>query len=243
MSPETLFLSDLHLTTARPRSVARFLGFLAGRARGAERLYLLGDLFDAYIGDDDETAPNRAVKQALSRLAESGTSLFFQHGNRDFLVGRGFCAETGCTLLDDYAVVDLYGVRALLTHGDLLCTDDLQYQTARRRIRTDDWKRQALAKPLWLRQLYARWYRFKSGWDKGSKSEQIMDANPAAVAEVMQRFGTNLLIHGHTHRPGLHDLTLDGQPARRAVLAEWTEARGHVLRCGGGGSIDVEWIA
>lgn len=242
MSRQTLFISDLHLSAARPEPVARLLGFLAERATAAERLYILGDLFDAYIGDDDESPPHRDVKDALRRLGESGTAVHFQHGNRDFLAGAAFCARTGATLLEDYAVIDLYGRPVLLTHGDLLCTDDVQYQVARQRVRSAEWKRNALAKPLWMRQLYARWYRFKSGWDKGGKTAEIMDANPDAVHAVMERFRVSLLIHGHTHRPAVHDLTVGGTPAQRLVLAEWTEQRGQALCARPDGSLTSEWI-
>ena len=223
MHAETLFISDLHLCAARPENTLRFLSFLEGRAYGAERLYILGDLFDAYIGDDDNSIPNREVKFALGRLANSGTSVFFQHGNRDFLAGEGFCRETGAGLLGDYAVIDLYGEPALITHGDLLCTDDILYQEARIRVRADEWKRKALSKPLFVRQWYARWYRFKSGLDKGKKNQMIMDANPQTVIDSIRRHGVSILIHGHTHRPAVHELNVDGKPARRFVLAEWKE--------------------
>ncbi|NJD05063.1 MAG: UDP-2,3-diacylglucosamine diphosphatase [Methylococcaceae bacterium] len=242
MAPETLFISDLHLSAAKPAPVSRLLRFLNDRAGRAERLYILGDLFDAYIGDDDDSAPNRNVKHALNRLSRAGTAVFFQHGNRDFLVGSGFCRQTGATLLDDYAVIDLYGRPALVTHGDLLCTDDVQYQTARERVRSSEWKRQALAKPLWMRQLYARWYRFKSGWDKGGKTAEIMDANPEAVRSAMERFGIDLLIHGHTHRPAVHDLLVNGRSAKRIVLAEWTDSQGQVLCCRSDGTVETEWL-
>jgi UDP-2,3-diacylglucosamine hydrolase len=221
MRPESLFISDLHLSAARPDITGRFLAFVENRARGAERLYILGDLFDAYIGDDDDSSPNREVKAALRRLSDCGTAVFFQHGNRDFLVGERFCRQTGATLLGDYAVIDLGGQAVLLTHGDLLCTDDMRYQAARSRVRTAEWKRHALSRPLLIRQLYARWYRLKSGWDKRKNTPEIMDANPDAVIAAMRRYGVNQLIHGHTHRPKIHHLEIDGQPARRFVLSEW----------------------
>lgn len=221
MRPEALFISDLHLSAARPRTTRCFLRFLEQRAPSAGRLYILGDLFDAYIGDDDNSAPAGEIKAALRRLSGQGTEILFQHGNRDFLVGERFCQETGATLLDDYAVVDLGGENVLLTHGDLLCTDDLPYQAARLRVRTAGWKRNALSKPLFVRQIYARWYRFKSGLDKRGKTLDIMDANPDTVMEVMRRFEVRTLIHGHTHRPARHELVIDGEAAARLVLAEW----------------------
>ena len=228
MKRQTLFVSDLHLSAARPDAVGCFLDFLGKRALGAAALYILGDLFDAYIGDDDDRFPNREIKLALRHLSDRGTRIYFQHGNRDFLLGEGFSLKAGVELLDDYAVIDLYGTLTLLTHGDLLCSDDLQYQAARQRIRTAAWKRRALAKPLLARKLYARWYRFKSGWDKSGKTAEIMDVNPAAVGETMERYGISRLIHGHTHRPAVHDLVVRGRPAQRFVLAEWTD-RGQVL--------------
>lgn len=234
MPPETLFISDLHLSATRPETTRRFLAFLATRARQAERLYILGDLFDAYIGDDDNSPPNREVKAALKTLTSSGTAVWFQHGNRDFLLGDRFCRETGVGLLGDYAVIELYGEQALLTHGDLLCTDDTLYQAARVRIRAEEWQRNALSKPLILRQLYARWYRLKSGWDKSKKTLDIMDANPDAVDYALRRHGVTLLIHGHTHRPALHETSIDGRPARRFVLAEWkNEAQALCWQAGG----------
>ncbi len=221
MSMETLFISDLHLSAAGPERVKRFLAFISQRAPQAERLYILGDLFDAYIGDDNDVWPFGAIKQALWQLHQAGTAVFVQAGNRDFLLGERFSRMTGAVLLGDYALIDLYGKPALLTHGDLLCTDDVQYQAARVRVRSPAWQAQALAKPLWLRRLYARWYRFKSGLDKGGKTLDIMDVNAEAVLAVMRRYGVTRLIHGHTHRPAVHTFSLDGQPAERHVLPEW----------------------
>lgn len=228
MRQELLFISDLHLSAARPEATACFLRFARERAVGTRCLYILGDLFDAYIGDDDNSAPNRQVKNALRCLADSGTAIFFQHGNRDFLVGERFCRETGAALLEDYARVEIGGEPVLLTHGDLLCTDDIPYQTARLRVRSEAWKHNALSKPLLIRQLYARWYRFKSGIDKRGKTLDIMDANPDTVIGVMRGFGVKTLVHGHTHRPACHAITLDGAPAKRLVLAEW-HGEGSVL--------------
>ena len=221
MRPETLFISDLHLTADRPETVERFQALCCGRARGAERFYILGDLFDAYIGDDNRAWPFNAVREALAGLTRDGTQVGFQAGNRDFLVGERFAGETGVRLLGDHERIDLYGTPTLLMHGDLLCTDDVQYQAARLRVRSPEWQANALAKPLWMRKLYARWYRFKSGLDKGGKTLDIMDVNQDAVADILRRFTVRRLIHGHTHRPGRHTFTVDGQPAERLVLPEW----------------------
>ena len=221
MRQESLFISDLHLTASRPEVVERFLHFCHQRVTGADRLYILGDLFDAYIGDDNNTWPFNAIKASLKRLTELGTRVFIQHGNRDFLLGERFAEQTGARFLKDYEVIDLYGTPALVTHGDLLCTDDIQYQAARLRVRAPEWKANALGKPLWMRQLYARWYRFKSGLDKGAKTREIMDVNPATVESVMREYGVSVLIHGHTHRPANHSLNVNGLSAQRIVLPEW----------------------
>ncbi|QXP87969.1 UDP-2,3-diacylglucosamine diphosphatase [Methylococcus capsulatus] len=225
---ETLFIADLHLSATGPGRVRLFQDFLAGHARGAEALYILGDLFDAYIGDDDTAFPAGVVRRSLRELTQSGTRVFFQQGNRDFLVGPEFAAATGATLLDDYTVIDLYGHKAVVTHGDLLCTDDRKYQQARARVRTDAWKRHALGKPLWVRRLYARWYRLRSVLDKRGTAPEIMDVNAAEVARVFRDFGADVMIHGHTHRPADHNLVC-GRPVRRIVLAEW-HSEGEFLR-------------
>jgi UDP-2,3-diacylglucosamine hydrolase len=242
MSQEILFISDLHLSAANSDITLRFLSFIKTRAQRAQRLYILGDLFDAYIGDDDNSSPNREVKAALKHLTSTGTAVFFQHGNRDFLVGERFCVETGAELLGDYAVIDLFGEKALITHGDLLCTDDTFYQTARLRVRAEAWKQNALSKPLFVRQLYARWYRFKSGLDKSKKTLDIMDANPQAINDVMRQYEVQILIHGHTHRPAIHALEIEGLPAKRFVLAEWN-ATGQVLRWQDAGRWTIETFA
>lgn len=225
---ECLFISDLHLSAARPEVTKRFLKFMSKRASRAAKLYILGDLFDAYIGDDDNSSPNREVKEAIHKLTSQGIEVFFQAGNRDFLLGEKFCLQTGAQLLGDWALIDLFGEPTLITHGDLLCTDDTRYQAARLRVRAESWKQNALSKPLFLRKLYARWYRFKSGLDKGKKTLQIMDANPDAVVSALREYHTITLIHGHTHRPAIHDFEVDGVPARRFVLAEWKQ-EGQVL--------------
>jgi UDP-2,3-diacylglucosamine hydrolase len=224
-----LFISDLHLSLDKPEITRRFLSFLENRAVEAEALYILGDLFDAWIGDDDPTPPSGKIKHQLKKLTSAGTQVYLQPGNRDFLLGERFCRETGVTLLGDYEVIDLYGVPTLLTHGDLLCTDDLPYQAFRAKSHTPEWIRSVLSKPLLLRLLAARWYRLRSFWHKRKKSQEIMDVNPQEVIRVMKEKGCLKLIHGHTHRPDVHDVKINDSAGWRFVLAAWSKEAGQAL--------------
>ncbi len=229
MNQDILFISDLHLALEKTEITRRFLRFLENRAPKAKALYILGDLFDAWIGDDDNTPPNKTIKAALRKLAESGTAIFLLQGNRDFLIGERFCRETGVQLLDEYTVIDLNGTKALLTHGDLLCTDDLPYQAFRVKSHSREWQHNVLSKPLWLRLLAARWYRFRSYFHKRGKTLEIMDVNQQTVIKVMQKHGCHVLIHGHTHRPAIHRFEIDDHAAQRIVLADWNKERGEAL--------------
>ena len=226
---ELLFVSDLHLAAERPETLALFLGLLAGRARRAARLYILGDLFDAWIGDDEDAPPAPQVRGGLRALTRAGTACTLLPGNRDFLIGRRFCRETGCTLGADPLLTVIGGERTLLMHGDLLCTADVDYLRFRRRVRNPFIRRLFLFKPLAARRAVADGYRRRSLEAKGGKTAAIMDAEPAAVADYLARWRATHLIHGHTHRPAEHLLTIAGQPARRTVLAEWHPDRGEVL--------------
>jgi UDP-2,3-diacylglucosamine hydrolase len=231
---ETLFIADLHLAPQRPETVRLFLDFLAGRAARAARLYILGDLFDAWIGDDDDTPPFPEVRAPLRRLTAGGTAGALLHGNRDFLLGRAFCRDTGCTLLTDPTLIELDGTRTLLMHGDLLCTDDHDYQRFRRRVRNPLVKRLILWKSLQRRRAIADGYRRRSALAMADKAAAIMDVNAATVAEYLGRRRATHLIHGHTHRPADHELIVNGQPARRTVLAQWYPDHGEVLVYRGG---------
>jgi UDP-2,3-diacylglucosamine hydrolase len=228
---DTLFISDLHLAPERLATVELFLGFLRGRGQDAEALYILGDLFDAWIGDDDDTPPYPAIRTALRELTASGTRCHLMHGNRDFLIGRAFARDTGCSLLKDPTLVDFAGVPTLLMHGDLLCTDDVPYQKFRRRIRNPIVIRLALWKSLEKRRAIAAGYRQKSGAAMALKAESIMDVNQQTVEDYTRRFGAERLIHGHTHRPADHSFELGGRTLIRSVLAEWHEDRGEVIVC------------
>jgi UDP-2,3-diacylglucosamine hydrolase len=227
--PETLFISDLHLSPDRPGTVSLFLDFLANRARRAQSLYILGDLFDAWIGDDDDSPPAAAVCAALRGLTQAGAACGVMHGNRDFLLGHRFARDTGCTLLKDPTLIDLGRTPTLLMHGDLLCTDDLAYQRFRRRIRNPLIQRLFLWKSLASRRAIAADYRRKSGAATAAKTESIMDVNADTVAAYLGRYGAETLIHGHTHRPADHRLDLPGGPAIRRVLAEWHPDQGEAL--------------
>lgn len=223
----TLFVSDLHLDGSRPQTTRVFFEFLAGRAREADALYVLGDLFEAWIGDDDDDAHHQAV---LARLQDATREvpIAVMRGNRDFLFGERFERVTGCRLLDDHEVVDLYGTPTLLMHGDLLCTDDVGYQEFRTMARNPDWQKTMLAKPLAERRALASSARSESAIATAMKTDAIMDVNADTVADTMRRFGVRRLVHGHTHRPAIHAFELDGAPAQRAVLGDWHE-RGSVL--------------
>ena len=229
MKQDILFISDLHISLEKPEITRRFLAFLQNRAPQAVAVYILGDLFDAWIGDDDPTPPNSKIRKQLKQLTASGTPVYLQPGNRDFLLGKQFCQDTGVTLLDDYAIIDLYGTPTLLTHGDLLCTDDLPYQAFRVKSHAPEWRQSVLSKPLLLRLLVARWYRLRSYFHKRKKSQTIMDVNQDTVIRVMQEHNSLRLIHGHTHRPDVHNFDVGGQLAQRFVLAAWRKDAGEVL--------------
>lgn len=226
---ETLFISDLHLSPERPATVGLFLDFLAIRARRAERLFILGDLFDAWIGDDDDTPPYPEIIRALRALSEHGTELFFQAGNRDFLIGKGFAKASACHRLKDPVTVDLYGTPTLLMHGDLLCTDDVAYQRFRKKIRNPLLIRLFLFKSLKKRRKMAADYRRRSAEATAGKQSTIMDVNQDAVISYLQKAGVRRLIHGHTHRPALHQFMLNKALAQRWVLAEWKPEQVEIL--------------
>ncbi len=228
-----LFISDLHLSFDKPKITRHFVHFLRTKAREARTVYILGDLFDAWVGDDDFTAPNAKIRRELKRLTDSGVMVYLQRGNRDFLIGERFARGTGVILLDDYAVIDLEGERTLLTHGDLLCSDDVRYQTFRTKSRTSEWQQNVLSKPLWLRLCVARWYRIRSFWHKQQKSDYMMDVNQKTIENIMQQHQCTRLIHGHIHRPAKHEFILNGQKAQRFVLSDWTNDGGAVLSFGG----------
>ncbi|WP_203300460.1 UDP-2,3-diacylglucosamine diphosphatase [Marinobacter sediminum] len=217
----TLFISDLHLEESRPDITEAFLGFLKEKAHGVKQLYILGDFFEAWIGDDERTPLQEQIAAALRAVSESGTEIFLMHGNRDFLIGHDFCDRAGATLLDDPTVVDLYGTPTLLMHGDSLCTADVEYQKFRANMRNPQWQQMILQRPLADRQQMARQLREISMAKNQGKAETIMDVTPEEVVKDMEAHGVQRLIHGHTHRPAEHHLEANGQPAKRIVLGDW----------------------
>ena len=216
-----LFISDLHLTAGDAGTTRRFVEFMGGPARAARDLYILGDLFEAWIGDDDDDPRLEPIVAALGKLTDSGVACALMHGNRDFLLGPKFCEATGARLLGDYERVTLGGESVLLTHGDLLCTDDTRYMTLRAELRSKQWQRDFLARPLAERRQIASDLRQLSATEIAAKDEYIMDVNQAAVERTMRDHGVTLLVHGHTHRPAVHRFELDGRPAARIVLGAW----------------------
>lgn len=222
----TLFISDLHLDDSRPAVTALFMAWLHEAAARADAVYILGDLFEAYIGDDDDAALIATVGDALRLLTDSGVPAYFVHGNRDFLVGPRFATRTGLRLLPDTSVVDLYGTPTLLLHGDTLCVADIAYQRVRVQLRDLAWQQQFLAQPLAARRTFAAQARADSAKHTGSTDVSIMDVTPAAVDDAFADAGVQRMIHGHTHRPAVHSLSAGRQ---RIVLGDWYE-QGSVLR-------------
>ena len=215
---QSLFISDLHLSEDRPAANERFFAFIEDTGARADALYVLGDLFEYWIGDDDLANPfNGVIAGFFRRLTEGGTRLYFMHGNRDFLVADGFAAATGATLLPDPSVVQ--GV--LLMHGDTLCTDDLDYQKWRDTARAPQWQRTFLGKSLEARRVEVKGLREKSKQAIEAKPDEIMDVNEDAVREALRRHNVSRLVHGHTHRPGRHRVEVDGRPCERWVIPDW----------------------
>jgi UDP-2,3-diacylglucosamine hydrolase len=224
-----LLISDLHLEQERPDISRAFLHFLESRAREAEALYILGDFFEVWIGDDAISPFQRSIAQALRQLSDSGTRIYLMHGNRDFMIGQAFCREAGCTLLRDPSLVELGGEKVLLMHGDSLCTQDEAYMRLRR------WLRNPLSLfilrnlPLAARRKLARKLRNESRAQTRMKASDIVDVTQAEVPRIMAAHGVRTLIHGHTHRPATHPLQVAGQPARRFVLGDW-DSQGWALQ-------------
>ena len=217
----TLFISDLHLEPGRPEIGEQFLAFLAGPAREADALYILGDLFEAWVGDDDPNPYYGGMKTALRELVDSGVPVFFMHGNRDFMIGEDFAVETGITLLDDPHPIELHGDKVLLSHGDAMCTDDVEYQQVRAMTRNADWQAMMMQKSVEERVAFAAQARKQSAAHGAMTSDDIMDVNQDAVEATIREHGCDILLHGHTHRPAVHPFHVGNRPVHRIVLGDW----------------------
>jgi UDP-2,3-diacylglucosamine hydrolase len=226
---DTILIADLHLSAERLGTVELFLRFLKDKASRSQRLYILGDLFDVWLGDDDKTPPIPDILKGLSEVSSGGCQLFFIRGNRDFLIGDGFSRETGCALLQDTAVINISGESTLLMHGDQLVTNDIEYQKERALLRNDNFRDNFLSKPLSERKEIASNLRQKSSETKDGLPQSIMDVVEATVEEQMRKYNCWQLVHGHTHIQGEHDLRMDGRPGKRYVLGEWTKNQGPYL--------------
>lgn len=229
--PRTLFISDLHLAPDTPEANEALLKFLRETAPSADALYVLGDLFEVWIGDDALAGEfERRIAGAFRALADTGVPVYFMRGNRDFLIGRRFARASGMKILRDPTLIDLYGRPTLLMHGDTLCTDDVDYLRFRRKTRNPVAQWLFLARPLAKRLQIARDMRARSEQAKKGKAMAIMDVAPRAVEDVLRGNGYPRLIHGHTHRPARHELSVDGHACERWVLADWYE-HGSYLEC------------
>ncbi len=235
VSPHSLFVADLHLCDSRPETSRLFIDFLTRTASYADSLYILGDLFEYWLGDDTLNVPlHRQIAAALNDLAGTGTNVYFMHGNRDFLIAGQFARSCRARLLNDPTLVDLYGTSSLLMHGDTLCTDDVEYLNFRNQVRNPDWQKQFLSQPLPARTALAEQARNRSESAKQEKAAAIMDVNEATVVETLRQYGYPRLIHGHTHRPARHNVTLDQRICERWVLPDWYQGGGY-LHCSANG--------
>ncbi|MEI8655886.1 MULTISPECIES: UDP-2,3-diacylglucosamine diphosphatase [Vibrio] len=217
----TLFISDLHLTPKRPDITDCFISFMREDAIKADALYVLGDLFDFWIGDDDPTNFAEQIKSEFKTLVGKGIPVFFSHGNRDFLVGKRFAKQTGVTLLDEEQVIDLYGDKVVVLHGDTLCTEDVRYLAFREKVHKPwlQWFFNRL--PFCIKTRIVRKIQSDTSSDKSNKSMSIMDVTPSEVLAVMEKHQVNTMIHGHTHRPNIHKISAEGEEKTRIVLGDW----------------------
>lgn len=221
--PITYFIADLHLAQNRPDITACFLRFLENDAPQAQHLYILGDLFEAWIGDDDDSPFLTTIAEALTALSALGTTIYYIHGNRDFLLGQRFAKKSAMILLPEVDLIDLYGKSTVIMHGDTLCTRDVGYQKFRKKSRSWWWQAIIKSLPLFVRKKIADDYRKKSAAATSEKSQEIMDVTTSEVVKCLEGYHSQLLIHGHTHRPAVHDLTANNQDATRIVLGDWYE--------------------
>jgi len=237
----TLFISDLHLDPSRPAVTDLFVDFLAGEATNADALYILGDLFEAWVGDDDPDPHHARVAEALAGLGGAGVPVRFLAGNRDFLLREAYAHKAGMEILEEPVRADVGGVTTLLLHGDVLCTDDAEYQQFRQMVQNPAWQEEFLSHSLAERKALAGRARMESQRRGAEKAEDIMDVNPGAVEALFREHGVARVIHGHTHRPAVHELTVDGEPCERIVLGDWYE-QGSVLSVDADGKAELRTL-
>ena len=226
----TLFLSDLHVSDQHPEISEHLEEFLLSEGSKADRIFVLGDLFEYWLGDDDPNPIFKEIKQLFKKLSDKNISIFFIHGNRDFLIGESFAEETGCHILHDPHVIDLYGKKVLISHGDIFCTDDKEYQLFRNQTRDPAWKESILSKSLSFREEFAKQARLESSKHTSSKKNEIMDVNKEEILKMYEKYNVDIIIHGHTHRPAIHDVFFNGRNCQRIVLGDWYE-QGSILKC------------
>ncbi|MDF1629902.1 MAG: UDP-2,3-diacylglucosamine diphosphatase [Alcanivoracaceae bacterium] len=219
----TLFISDLHLDSTRPHHLNALDALITEHAGKAEALYVLGDLFETWIGDDDDAEFNLRAEAIFRRFSDAGGKLYFMHGNRDFMLGEQFARRCGGALLAEGTVVDLYGRPTVLLHGDSLCTMDEKYQQFRAMVRNEAWQKDMLAKPLQERRMIAQFMRMQSQQGNANKADNIMDVTAEEVVRIMDEASVRDMIHGHTHRPAVHDLATSNGPGKRYVLGDWND--------------------
>lgn len=225
-----LFISDLHLCESRPYITQAFLNFLKNDATQAKALYILGDLFEYWAGDDDiEDSFHQQIIQGFRKLANSGVAIFLMHGNRDFLIADTFCKTAQLTLLEDPTLIEVFDKKVLLSHGDDLCTDDVAYQAFRQQVRNQDWQAQFLSQPLSARKQQIEAIRARSEQEKSQKAMTIMDVNNDAVLALLKRYMPDIFVHGHTHRPKHHLVNVNGKSISRWVLGDWYEQGSYLM--------------
>jgi len=226
--PKHLFISDLHLAPERPDIIQLYIEFLKNQAAHAESLYILGDLVEYWLGDDDQAEGLSEAFNTMKQLADAGLKIYLMHGNRDFLMGEQLAQRAGCELIHEPYIAHFDNQPVLLMHGDILCTDDTRYQELRQMLRNPTWQKDFLARPLTEREQMAKALRQQSKEETQSKAADIMDVNDTAVRNAFSKHKVNLLIHGHTHRPAVHELNIDEQNVKRIVLGDWY-SQGSVL--------------
>ena len=241
-TPHTLFISDLHLEQSQLQTTTAFLDFLHNLSPHANALYILGDFFEVWVGDDNHSKFNQLIIHALKKLTNSGLPIYFMHGNRDFLIGRKFAKQTGVTLLEDPTIIQLYGKKILLMHGDSLCTLDEKAQKFRKFRSNKLYRKLFLIIPLKFREIIAQKIRGKSKQHQQKIDNEILDVTPSEIIRVMTEHDVQLLIHGHTHRPNIHDVIIDGKPAKRIVLGSWHH-EGSVLAYKENGEFNLDRLA